>query len=102
MADHLGLSELAFREAYCTEEDGWTVLKSDHPRCPFLGAGNRCDVYPVRPMQCRTWPFWKENLKREVWQDEVLKTCPGAGTGKLYSRAEVEQIAKRNEDGYES
>ena len=21
-----------------------------------------CSIYPVRPLQCRTWPFWPENL----------------------------------------
>jgi len=22
----------------------------------------QCSIYPVRPNQCRTWPFWPENL----------------------------------------
>ena len=22
-----------------------------------------CSIYPVRPLQCRTWPFWPENLE---------------------------------------
>ena len=34
----------------------------------------RCGIYPVRPSQCRTFPFWdyfKENI------DEVVTECPG-------------------------
>ena len=27
--------------------------------CIFL-TGNRCDIYEVRPNQCRTFPFWSE------------------------------------------
>ncbi len=34
----------------------------------------RCTVYPVRPMQCRTFPFWdyfKDN------EEELRNECPG-------------------------
>ncbi len=31
--------------------------------CIFLEPQTkRCSVYESRPRQCRTWPFWKENL----------------------------------------
>jgi uncharacterized protein len=39
-----------------------------------------CTIYPVRPTQCRTWPFWNENLKsRQAWQraGERAGGCPG-------------------------
>ncbi|WP_456380385.1 YkgJ family cysteine cluster protein [Hydrogenimonas sp.] len=34
----------------------------------------RCEIYPVRPLQCRTYPFWdyfKEN------EEELREECPG-------------------------
>jgi Fe-S-cluster containining protein len=34
----------------------------------------RCSIYPVRPLQCRTFPFW-EQFKND--EDEVRKECPG-------------------------
>ncbi len=34
----------------------------------------RCSVYPVRPRQCRTFPFW-EQFKND--DEEVRKECPG-------------------------
>ena len=34
----------------------------------------RCTVYPVRPRQCRTFPFW-EQFKSD--EEEVRKECPG-------------------------
>jgi len=34
----------------------------------------RCSIYPVRPNQCRTFPFW-EQFKHD--EDEVRKECPG-------------------------
>ena len=34
----------------------------------------RCSIYPVRPLQCRTFPFW-EQFKND--EEEVKKECPG-------------------------
>jgi Fe-S-cluster containining protein len=34
----------------------------------------RCGIYAVRPMQCRTFPFW-EQFKNDM--EEVQKECPG-------------------------
>ena len=33
-----------------------------------------CSIYPVRPLQCRTFPFW-EQYKNDT--KEVQKECPG-------------------------
>jgi len=35
---------------------------------------NRCSIYPVRPLQCRTFPFW-DQFKNH--REEVEKECPG-------------------------
>jgi hypothetical protein len=36
-------------------------------------------------VQCRTWPFWDENLtSRRAWDNARRRTpCPGMGTGPL-------------------
>lgn len=60
--------------------------------CTFFDGQTRsCKIYPVRPPQCRTWPFWKSNLSDErAWQ-ETVRECPGAGTGDLISLEEIEK-----------
>lgn len=62
--------------------------------CVFLDEKSRkCTVYPVRPRQCRTWPFWRSNLRTpEAWE-ETCQVCPGSGHGKLYSLEEIEEQA---------
>ena len=36
-----------------------------------------CSIYPVRPTQCRTWPFWESNLESpEAWE-HAARNCPG-------------------------
>jgi Fe-S-cluster containining protein len=77
----------------------------EHPQthdCIFLadsdGAAARgCAIYPVRPAQCRTWPFWVRNLRN---QDDWLAAgnrCPGVNRGQLHGLEEIER--KRNESG---
>ena len=98
---YLGMSREAFLEEYCEDEDGYTTLRTGEPQCPFLGEDSRCRIYPVRPKQCATWPFWVENLERETWEGTVTECCPGIGTGRLYPAAEVERIAAETERWYE-
>ena len=66
--------------------------------CIFLqeSAGQRgCVIYEVRPSQCRSWPFWPENLKSSDAWNEAARKCPGINRGRLYSYEEIESI-KRN------
>lgn len=104
IAKHLGLSTEEFRSSHCREEDGFTHINAPGPSCPFLDTSQRCSIYEVRPVQCRTWPFWAENLKRATWEGPVKEICPGtnAKEGKLYSAAEVEELALQTEEWYEA
>ncbi len=97
----LELGREEFLARYCIREEGRISLRMDDPACPFLGADNRCRIYPVRPKQCATWPFWEENLKRKTWEGAVKECCPGIGQGELTPAAEVERIARETEEWYE-
>jgi len=48
---------------------------NDGLKCVFFDERKKgCSIYPVRPIQCRTFPFWeyfKKNIK------EVEDECPG-------------------------
>ncbi len=102
IADFLGLSEERFLARHCQEVDGSVTLRMDEPECAFLQEDHRCAIYPVRPKQCATWPFWEENLDRAVWEGPVKDCCPGIGRGALRSAAEVERIARETEAWYEA
>lgn len=93
IAYYLGLDRRSFVERFCEEEDGWIFLKNEGPHCLFLEDG-RCRIYNVRPVQCRTWPFWSENLTAQTWHGPVRECCPGIGRGRLYSADEIEEIAQ--------
>ncbi len=51
-----------------------------------------CPVYPVRPLQCRTWPFWPENLTSEEEWDHLSRRCHGMNHGRKFSLDEIHEI----------
>ncbi|PQO38121.1 YkgJ family cysteine cluster protein [Blastopirellula marina] len=64
--------------------------------CVFLDTEKRgCTVYPARPRQCKTWPFWDSNIRTpEDWQ-ATCDFCPGSGTGRLYTLEEIQDRASK-------
>lgn len=62
----------------------YSIRETNDGRCIFFENG--CAIYPVRPLQCRTFPFWFQNMRSlDAWEDIALK-CPGIGNGKLFSK----------------
>lgn len=106
MADYLKVSEAEFRREYAHEVYGrWSLneRRSGHGYdCVFLkreeGGKALCSIYPVRPQQCRTWPFWKENLKSERVWEAVKQVCPGMGKGKIYPVEKIRIIRDSTPD----
>lgn len=78
IADYLNLSVEEFSQRYLYRVKGRFSL-IDLPKtydCIFL-KDKKCTIYSVRPMQCRTFPWWPRLLKSaEDWQEAAL-TCEG-------------------------
>jgi Fe-S-cluster containining protein len=110
-ARHQGLSTAEFTRRFCRKEDGWYYIKpasgeggapspSEEHACRFLD-GKRCSVYEARPAQCRTWPFWPENMRAKTWDREVAAFCPGVaagqrGEGRLYTGEEISALLEQD------
>ncbi len=60
-----------------------------------IAGQKRCIIYPVRPSQCRTWPFWSDNLTNPNAWNKAAQKCPGVNHGRVYTHDEIEKI-KRN------
>lgn len=67
-----------------------------HTGCPFQGRDGRCTVYEVRPFQCSSWPFWPENFRTDSEHRNLLRECPGSGSGKYHTPEEVKQLLSEN------
>lgn len=65
--------------------------------CFFLkrsGGKATCSIYPVRPAQCRAWPFWNENLRSPDTWNQAAANCPGMNVGKHYDLGVIEELRK--------
>jgi Fe-S-cluster containining protein len=101
LARHLNLTEKETIERYGRKiGDRISLQERRSPQglydCIFLKADERgrrtCTVYPVRPLQCRTWPFWHGNLaSSEMWK-LASHRCPGIDQGKRYTSEQIEQL----------
>lgn len=90
-AKYFGLTTSAFTRKFCSTTEGHIHLKNPDADCSFLD-GKRCSVYEARPSQCRTWPFWPENMNAKAWAKEVTAFCPGVGKGKVHTRESIEAL----------
>ena len=78
LAKRLEISPEDFVKKY-TRRIGNRLSLKEHATtfdCVFL-KGNQCQVYEDRPEQCRTFPWWPENLSSKgAWQ-EAAERCEG-------------------------
>jgi uncharacterized protein len=117
LADLLGITPEQTVERYCHKIDGrFSLTESRNARgeydCVFLheettkknarGADGHdqeivhtrrtCTAYAARPLQCRTWPFWNENLASQAIWNRSSKRCPGMNQGKKYSLDRITKL----------
>jgi Fe-S-cluster containining protein len=73
---------------------GRTLREKGNGDCVFYDREKGCTVYPVRPPQCRTWPFWESNLADPDSWEETCSGCPGSGQGELIPAEEITRRMK--------
>jgi Fe-S-cluster containining protein len=93
IAEHRGETLDEVRSLYTRwTTRGRTLREKVNGDCIFYDRSAGCTVYPVRPPQCRTWPFWESNLATPEQWERTQADCPGSGRGELFS---VEEITMR-------
>ncbi len=101
----LGMTEAAFEAKFVYRTARQLRLrKPRHSQCHFLhknaGGGGRCTIHPVKPVQCRTYPYWPELIEyRDVWNHEAKK-CPGINKGPLIQIGQALEIAEEMKTAY--
>lgn len=89
-----------FRRRYVIEyEDGSEGLQWQDNRCVFLDRYGRCRIYSVRPMQCRTYPFWSEVVDSLASWRAAAKECEGIGRGAVIPLSQVRERLKLYREG---
>tara|TARA_B100000686_G_scaffold31744_1_gene32939 strand:- start:1111 stop:1533 length:423 start_codon:yes stop_codon:yes gene_type:complete len=95
-AQYLGISLLRFKSEFLTKQDKiWLIeVEEDHP-CPFL-THKGCAIHEAKPVQCRTYPFWHENMESKNHWALTSVFCPGIGNGPEIEKKEIKKFL--NED----
>ncbi len=107
-AAHLRMDRMAFLKKYCRLIHGKVSLKEKRSLkgeydCIFLNEidvehegkirkKRVCAVYEVRPLQCRTWPFWDGLLASKKAWNHAAEGCPGMNKGKKYTIEKIEAL----------
>lgn len=94
MADFFGMATDEFMKKYIKKYFGdvHRLNCPDDDPCMFL-TEKGCSIYPVRPIQCRSFPFWPENISNVDNWENLKKMCPGIGRGRLFTVDEITDIA---------
>ncbi len=80
LAEHAGMDVEAWLRRDCTKTlDGRYILRSRQGDgiCIYLNEKKQCNVYQVRPQQCKAFPWWSENLRSKRSWNKVKESCPG-------------------------
>jgi len=91
IAEFLGIRVREFTRKYARKiGDRFSLVEAPNGDCIFFESG--CKIYPVRPTQCRTFPFWKENLEKPGNWQQAAKECEGMNRGRTYSEEEIDAL----------
>jgi len=58
----------------------WVHEVENEKPCSFL-TPQGCAIHHGKPLQCRTYPFWQENMTSKSMWKLVGAFCPGIGIG---------------------
>lgn len=101
IATYLKLSVNEFAQRFLRRVKGrYSLLEMPKTfDCVFL-KDKKCQIYPVRPQQCRTFPWWPQHLTSEQEWKEAARRCEGIhGEAPLVPKETIDQqrsIQERN------
>ena len=102
LARRLRVSPREFVDRYCRfvrigSMDQLSLTEQNNYDCVFWRDGG-CEVYDSRPVQCRSYPFWRPHLGTPGDWAALEKSCPGVNIGRQYSGEEIERLAAMREE----
>ncbi len=106
ISEYLGMKLADFEQNFIYRTKKTARLRvPKNANCTFLSEGG-CSIHDVKPVQCRTFPFWPELIgSRRDWF-ETGKWCPGIGQGGLVNietaKAQADEMAEAYPHFYEA
>lgn len=93
----LKIDESEFLQTYCRCVDlgsgpVYSLKEKPNYDCVFWDQG--CTVYPGRPLQCQTYPFWGKVVATELSWKRESQFCPGINQGPEVPREKIEEYLR--------
>jgi len=95
LLNFFSISKDKFIKKYCRtvdmgEHKRLSLIEKTNYDCIFWSNGG-CEIYNARPLQCRSYPFWKPFLTdRKSWNAEA-ESCSGMNRGSTRDKTEIEE-----------
>jgi Fe-S-cluster containining protein len=101
-ARFLGMTAAAFERRYVYRTRHLLRLRKPRDKqCHFL-VGGGCSIHPVKPVQCRLFPFWPELVEDPGAWKRAARSCPGIGQGPLIQIGDAVEAASEMKRAYPS
>ncbi|MDR2575783.1 MAG: YkgJ family cysteine cluster protein [Treponema sp.] len=113
LANKFGMDYTAFVETWCRwipftqGRERLSLKEKSNFDCIFWNGsagdtasegGAGCTVYHVRPLQCRSFPFWDFIVCSQQAWEAAGKDCPGINNGEHHSREKIEAFISQMEE----
>lgn len=69
-----------------------SLVEKNNGDCVFFQREKGCTIYAVRPVQCKTYPFWVTNLRSLRRWALACSACPGIGEGRHHSKEKILEV----------
>ena len=91
-AEYLNLTVSRFKSEFLKREAGlWLIEVEEDRPCPFL-VEEGCAIHKAKPAQCRSYPFWHQNLETRNHWLLTAAFCPGINKGPKISHVSIEEL----------
>src|SRR5579864_3213333 len=100
IAPFVGMRPAEFERVYVYRTKHLLRLRMPrHTQCHFLREGG-CSIHPVKPTQCRIFPFWPELVDDKREWSKTAAWCPGIGKGELVQIEKADGLAREMREAY--
>jgi Fe-S-cluster containining protein len=100
IAEYLHLPQEDFEKRFVYRTKHQIRLRTPrNSTCHFLKPDG-CSIHTVKPVQCRTFPFWPEILHDALTLTRTSHYCPGIGQGELVQIEEANTAAREMREAH--
>lgn len=100
IAEYVGMAPADFERRYVYRTKHLLRLRVPREQqCVFLGETG-CTIHAVKPVQCRTFPFWPELIESKREWNKTAAWCPGIGKGDLVQIETAREVAATMREAY--